>query len=81
MNLKLGILFYLSITFYFGQIQVQNGPKKCSGLEIKQYNEDELTLELKNGFDKINCVTEDHITPFNTTQNFLFCSFKKQLNG
>jgi 2-polyprenyl-3-methyl-5-hydroxy-6-metoxy-1,4-benzoquinol methylase len=58
----------------------KNGPEKCSGLEIKQYNEDELTLELKNGFDKIKCVTEDHVTPFDTTQNFLFCSFKRQLN-
>ena len=58
----------------------QNGPKKCSGLEIKQYNEKELTLELKDGFDKIKCVTEDHLTPFDTTQNFLFCSFKRQLN-
>ena len=58
----------------------KNGPEKCSGLEIKQYNEDELTLQLKNGFDKIKCVTEDHVTPFKTTQNFLFCSFKRQLN-
>ena len=58
----------------------QNGPKKCSGLDIKQYNEDELTLELKNGFEKIKCVTEDHLTPFDTTQNFLFCSFKRHLN-
>jgi 2-polyprenyl-3-methyl-5-hydroxy-6-metoxy-1,4-benzoquinol methylase len=58
----------------------KNGPEKCSGLEIKQYNEDELTLELKNGFDKIKCITEDHVTPFDTTQNFLFCSFKRQLN-
>lgn len=58
----------------------QNGPKKCSGLEIKQYNEEELTSELKVGFDKIKCVTEDHLTPFETTQNFLFCSFKRQLN-
>ncbi len=56
-----------------------NGPKKCSGLDIKQYDEEELTMELKNGFDKIQCVTEDHLTPFNTTQNFLFCSFKRQL--
>tara|TARA_R110000751_G_scaffold153521_2_gene258632 strand:- start:262 stop:870 length:609 start_codon:yes stop_codon:yes gene_type:complete len=55
----------------------QNGPKKCSGLEIKQYNEEELTSELKKGFDKIQCVTEDHLTPSNTTQNFLFCSFKR----
>lgn len=57
----------------------QNGPKKCSGLQIKQYNEEELTSELKNGFHNIQCVTEDHLTPFNTIQNFLFCSFKKQL--
>ncbi|ARN78960.1 MULTISPECIES: class I SAM-dependent methyltransferase [Flavobacteriaceae] len=57
----------------------QNGPKKCSGLEIKQYNEEELTSELKKGFDKIRCVTEGHTTPFNTIQNFLFCSFKRQL--
>ena len=56
-----------------------NGPKKCSGLEIKQYNEKELTSELKNGFVKIRCIKEDHITPFHTAQNFLFCSFKRQL--
>lgn len=58
----------------------QNGPKKCSGLDIKQYDEEKLTSELNKGFDKINCVTEDHVTPFNTKQNFLFCSFKRQLN-
>lgn len=56
----------------------KNGPKKCSGLEIKQYNENELTLLFQNGFERVNCITEDHITPFNTTQNFLFCSFKKR---
>ncbi len=58
----------------------ENGPTECSGLEIKKYSEKELTTKLKNGFDKIRCVTEDHKTPFNTTQNFLFCSFKRQLN-
>ena len=58
----------------------KNGPEKCSGLEIKQYNEEQLATELKDGFDKIKCVTEDHLTPFETTQNFLFCSFKRQLN-
>jgi trans-aconitate methyltransferase len=56
-----------------------NGPKKCSGLEIKQYNEAELTSEFKDGFTKINCITEDHVTPFDTKQNFLFCSFKRCL--
>lgn len=58
----------------------QDGPKKCSGLEIKQYTEKELTAVLKDGFDQIKCITEEHKTPFNTTQNFLFCSFKKQVN-
>ena len=57
----------------------QNGPEKCSGLEIKQYNEKNLTSELKDGFIKIKCVTEDHLTPFNTKQNFLFCSFKRKI--
>ncbi|MBT8266143.1 MAG: class I SAM-dependent methyltransferase [Bacteroidia bacterium] len=58
----------------------KNGPEECSGLEIKQYNEEELTSELKDGFEKIKCVTEDHLTPFKTTQNFLFCSFRRQLS-
>lgn len=56
----------------------ENGPKKCSGLNIKQYSEEQLRKQLVPGFDKIRCITEDHITPFNTTQNFLFCSFKKK---
>ncbi len=55
----------------------QSGPKKCSGLDIKQYNQETLTDEFKNEFEKIRCVTEDHVTPFNTVQNFLFCSFKR----
>lgn len=55
-----------------------SGPKKCSGLDIKQYSEETLTAELQNGFQKIKCITEDHTTPFNTTQNFLFCSFKRK---
>ena len=58
----------------------ENGPKKCSGLEIKQYTEEKLTSELIQGFDKIHCILEDHQTPFDTMQNFLFCSFKKRLN-
>ncbi len=54
-----------------------NGPEKCSGLPIKQYNETALTTVLATSFDKIRCVNEDHTTPFGTQQNFTFCSFKK----
>jgi ubiquinone/menaquinone biosynthesis C-methylase UbiE len=54
-----------------------SGPEKCSGLPIKQYSEQTLSEVLKKWFEKIKCMTTDHITPFNTIQNFLFCSFKK----
>lgn len=54
-----------------------NGPKRCSGLDVKRYSEETLTKQLNEGFEKIRCITEDHITPFNTTQNFLFCSFRR----
>ena len=56
----------------------ENGPAKCSGLPVQRYSEDDLSRIITGkGFEKIACVTEDHITPFNTRQNFLFCSFKR----
>jgi ubiquinone/menaquinone biosynthesis C-methylase UbiE len=54
-----------------------NGPSSCSGLPVRQYTEQALAGELDNGFQKIKCITEDHRTPFDTIQNFLFCSFKR----
>lgn len=56
----------------------ENGPKKCSGLEIKQYSEAAMSARFEIGFNRIKCITEDHPTPFNTIQNFLFCSFRKK---
>ena len=53
------------------------GPKKCSGLDIKQYSENELENQFSNRFKKLKCITEDHITPFETKQNFTFCVFEK----
>jgi trans-aconitate methyltransferase len=55
------------------------GPKKCSMLDVHRYTEAELQKQLKNGFEKIKCITENHITPFKTIQNFLFCSFKRMV--
>jgi len=55
----------------------EQGPKKCSGIEIKQYSETTMTDRLKNFFEKIQCITVDHKTPFDTIQNFVFCSFRK----
>lgn len=55
-----------------------NGPKKCSGLEISQYDEQTLTSRFDKSFELLRCFTEDHKTPFETTQNFLFCTFKRK---
>jgi ubiquinone/menaquinone biosynthesis C-methylase UbiE len=53
------------------------GPKKCSGIEIKQYSETTMTEKLKMYFEKIQCITVDHKTPTGTSQNFIFCSFRR----
>ncbi|WP_395047833.1 class I SAM-dependent methyltransferase [Flavobacterium sp.] len=55
----------------------ENGPLKCSGLEIKQYSENEMKNTFSENFVAIQCFTENHTTPFNTTQNFQFCEFRK----
>lgn len=56
----------------------KEGPTKCSGLPIKQYDKAALTAVFTDKFNTLKCSTEDHKTPFNTTQNFLFCSFKRK---
>jgi SAM-dependent methyltransferase len=56
----------------------EKGPPKCSGLEIRQYNEASMSARFELEFDRIKCITEDHTTPFSTVQNFLFCSFIKK---
>ena len=53
------------------------GPKKCSGIEIKQYSGQELEKEFKAFYNKLECFNIDHKTPFDTIQNFVFCVFRK----
>jgi SAM-dependent methyltransferase len=53
------------------------GPEKCSGLPIRQYSDEQLARMFVDGFKKIRCINIDHITPFQTKQNFTFCSFRK----
>lgn len=59
----------------------EEGPDKCSGIEIKKYSETTMTDRLKKFFEKIKCVKVDHKTPFDTIQNFIFCSFRKLQNA
>ncbi|RPE08118.1 class I SAM-dependent methyltransferase [Chitinophaga lutea] len=56
----------------------ENGPEKCSGLPVRRYSEQELAAVFEKNFDKVQCITEDHTTPFGTKQHFLFCTFRKK---
>lgn len=53
------------------------GPLKCSGLTIHQYDIQTLRETFKNGFTLTDHHFENHTTPFNTEQNFLFASFER----
>lgn len=56
----------------------ENGPKKCSGIDITQYTEESIAELFTNGFEKIETFLVDHPTPFDTIQNFVFGVFKKR---
>lgn len=56
----------------------EQGPKKCSGIDIKQYSEDTMAHRLAGAFKKIICIRVAHTTPSDTIQNFVFCSFRKR---
>lgn len=56
----------------------EQGPKKCSGLEIRQYTAQRLTEVFASHFQKIDCFSMDHYTPAQVVQNFIFCVFRKK---
>ena len=56
----------------------ENGPLKCSGLEVRRYSEKVIEKIFNRSFKLIDSFYYDHVTPFNTTQNFLFSHFIKK---
>ena len=56
----------------------ENGPLKCSGLDVKRYSEKVIEKIFNRSFKLIDSFYYDHVTPFNTTQNFLFSHFIKK---
>mgnify|MGYP000932815596 CR=1 FL=1 len=58
----------------------ENGPLKCSGLNITQYNFDKLKANFKENFNSTEGKEEEHSTPFDTQQKFTFMCFKKKSN-
>lgn len=56
----------------------EQGPTKCSGIDIKQYSEESMNNVFKDKFQLTKSIIVDHKTPFDTVQNFIFCCFKKE---
>lgn len=54
-----------------------NGPLKCSGLDVKQHSIEDLLFEFSENFVVLNSFYANHQTPFGTSQDFVYACFKK----
>ena len=55
----------------------EEGPLKCSGLEIKRYSVDQISVLFKETFELVESFNMLHKTPFDTEQSFSFCILRK----
>ena len=55
----------------------EDGPLKCSGLEIKRYSIKNLETLFSENFELVKGFKMSHKTPFDTQQKFTFCVFRK----
>ncbi len=55
----------------------ENGPQKCSGLDVVRYNPETMHGEFGSGFKLVKSLNETHETPFGTTQEFIYCYCRK----
>lgn len=55
----------------------EDGPLKCSGIEIKRYSVEHLKKLFKENFEFLEGFKKLHSTPFDTEQSFTFCVFRK----
>jgi 2-polyprenyl-3-methyl-5-hydroxy-6-metoxy-1,4-benzoquinol methylase len=49
------------------------GPQKCSGLDVVRYDAESLHGEFGTKFELVESFSENHTTPWETTQQFLYC--------
>jgi trans-aconitate methyltransferase len=55
-----------------------DGPKKCSGLDIVQYDAEKMNAELGSGFILTESGYETHLTPAGNEQKFAYFSYTRQ---
>ena len=50
-----------------------DGPLRCSGLPVVRYDPEGLHDQFGPAFELVEHRSEDHRTPFGTTQPFIYC--------
>jgi 2-polyprenyl-3-methyl-5-hydroxy-6-metoxy-1,4-benzoquinol methylase len=55
-----------------------NGPTKCSGIEVKQYDAGSMKQTFEQYFSPIDCSIHQHETPSKKVQEFIFCGFERK---
>jgi SAM-dependent methyltransferase len=55
-----------------------DGPKRCSDLDVCRYNAASMAAELGEGFSLVNQARETHSTPWNTSQAFFYGVFRRR---
>ena len=53
------------------------GPEKCSNLQVSQYSSSTLAILFNENFKMISSFNEVHTSPYDTSQDFIFCVFTK----
>ena len=53
------------------------GPEKCSNLQVSQYSSSTLSFLFKKNFVLTSFFNEVHTSPYDTTQDFIFCVFTR----
>ena len=55
-----------------------DGPKRCSDLDVCRYNADTMGAELGEGFSLVREARETHTTPWGSSQPFFYGVFQRQ---
>jgi len=55
-----------------------DGPERCSGLPVVRYEPESLAAELGDGFQLVESLHEEHLTPSRKVQRFQFSRFIKR---
>ncbi len=57
----------------------ENGPQKCSGLDVVRYSPEMMHDQFGGEFKLIKSLNEKHETPFGTAQEFIYCYCRKMV--